>query len=1411
MKQTTLWDFFKHRRLSITFFATVLFSLLGIQNSIAMIECETLTATNDDLALIPGITVSFTYPQCVCVGDSFQVLGLIEVDDDYTGSPFDLRDIAPTNLPGNTSPGLATSIIIPPGCQLNPAVPGSTYSVAPVQFCGPGTSGQGFLTVPSNGLAEGIPYTFCYTVTATVAGIQTWRPQYSGPLACLELFKIAILVTNRADVPNQTLATGCENTPVTGTLPAPTTGATGPFYYSVGSPTGGSVVLNDVVSGTFTFTPGGGFTGTASFQYNVNPTGPGLQRFCPDNPSGVITIPLADGPNAVDATIEGCAGGGITGTLTAFVSEGSGTYTFSLAGGPSCGTVTINPNGDFAFTGPTGAPSCIFVYEATDVVAPNCSDTGAITVDLNDPPIADAQTIDTCINQSVSGTLTGTGGSGTYVSFAIVTPPTNGLITFFDPSTGDFTYTPNPGFTGTDSFTFTVTDSNGCISAPGTITINVNPIPITSSTSIVGCQNTSLTGNLVPLVTGGTGTQVFAQAGPAPACAGVFVNDNGDFIFAPNFGFTGNCSFQFSVVQGGCTGTGPNTVTVNVQPAPTATGGATAVCAGGTVTDDLNNYVISATGDLSFTGGPGFGGTLNLNPSGPFTFMTTISSGQAGFNWQVMSSLQSCPSALQTYRITVNPEPNVVTGQAAGCSGAAVSGNLLFNVPGATPPLTFSVGGSVVNGMVVVNPNGSFTFTANPGATNGSFTFNVTDGNGCTGAGTELIVIRPSPVVSDSSGVVCSNETLTGDLAPFVTGGTPPYLFFPGGPAAGGSVMIGFTGPFEFTPNPGATAGNFIFQVTDAGACSDTGLFSVAINQAPIASSGSFSGCGGFAITGSLVPLVTGPNPPFTFSGPIGTPENGNVIVEPDGDFIFVPTIPEGEGSFNFNATDSSVPPCTSNVAEVTIIINEGPLALPAFFTGCQDTPFMSTLTPFVSGGLPPFTFSQAPPAPACGVVVVLPNGDFTFTPNPAFVGPCTFFWQVADSSPCLSNIAPATVNVGDNPVASNAGPFPACAGTGNAFMGDLNTFVAGGIPPYSFTGFNEVNGTLNLQPTGPFAFTPILIGPASFDYRATDSGGCLSNTATISFIAQESPIVAGPTPLNTCLSSPVSSFVIATGGTPPYTAASIIATVNGTAVIDSFNNITGVVNFTFTPDPLLPFVTPTELGSVTIQVEDTNPVTGGCFGQTTIDIIIHQNPIASDTGLTACTGTIMGSLVPLVTGGMPPFIFGETGPISPSGCGTVIITPTGDFTFTSPTGFSGPCTFLYQVTESSISACSDTGAVTVNVSIPAFATGADLCSCANAPFTSSLALFISGGVPPFTFSIIGGVCVNLGPQIVDCTIVGGRVILNTQTGQFTFIPNAGFVGITSFMFQVLDSAGCASNIGTVTISVPCCPLLISA
>jgi hypothetical protein len=91
-------------------------------------------------------------------------------------------------------------------------------------------------------------------------------------------------------------------------------------------------------------------------------------------------------------------------------------------------------------------------------------------------------------------TLTATDPEGDSVTFAQAGSPENGSVTVFD-SNGSFTYTPNAGFTGSDSFTVTASDGTNEVSA--TITFNVievippNAAPVFTSAATVNIDENS--------------------------------------------------------------------------------------------------------------------------------------------------------------------------------------------------------------------------------------------------------------------------------------------------------------------------------------------------------------------------------------------------------------------------------------------------------------------------------------------------------------------------------------------------------------------------------------------------------------------------------------------------------------------------------------------------------------------------------------------------------------------------------------------------------------------------------------------------------------------------------------------------------------------------------------------------------
>ena len=111
-------------------------------------------------------------------------------------------------------------------------------------------------------------------------------------------------------------------------------------------------------------------------------------------------------------------------------------------------------------------------------VAGNWSDPGSgeLTVTseggTNAPPTATSQDVTTAEDTSKVITLSGTDGDGDELAFDVVADPEHGRLTGSD---ANRTYTPDPDFHGSDSFTF-VADDGLAQSQPATVTITVTPV-----------------------------------------------------------------------------------------------------------------------------------------------------------------------------------------------------------------------------------------------------------------------------------------------------------------------------------------------------------------------------------------------------------------------------------------------------------------------------------------------------------------------------------------------------------------------------------------------------------------------------------------------------------------------------------------------------------------------------------------------------------------------------------------------------------------------------------------------------------------------------------------------------------------------------------------------------------------------
>ncbi len=226
--------------------------------------------------------------------------------------------------------------------------------------------------------------------------------------------------------------------------------------------------------------------------------------------------------------------------------------------------------------------------------ADSTSRTYTLTVEaqgINHNPTANNKTFSTIKNTTLANNLMTSGGTAdsdpdgdTPLTTSRTTNPTKGSVTVN--SNGTFTYIPTTGQTGTDSFTYTLSDGKGG-TATASVTINITSNdPIANNKSFTTPTDTPKTANVIS--NGGTvdsdpnGDTISVSANTEPSHGNVTIATNGDFTYTPNSAYTGTDTFDYTVTDGILSATA--TVTIQIyavgdEPIPNTTvTGLTPVC-----------------------------------------------------------------------------------------------------------------------------------------------------------------------------------------------------------------------------------------------------------------------------------------------------------------------------------------------------------------------------------------------------------------------------------------------------------------------------------------------------------------------------------------------------------------------------------------------------------------------------------------------------------------------------------------------------------------------------------------------------------------------------------------------------------------------------------------------------------------
>ncbi|APG58996.1 HYR domain-containing protein [Christiangramia salexigens] len=228
----------------------------------------------------------------------------------------------------------------------------------------------------------------------------------------------------------------------------------------------------------------------------------------------------------------------------------------------SNGVLNLNPDGSFSYTPNDGfLATDSFTYVASDGSENSIEITVSISVLSagNEPPVAEDDTYtipqNTILVVDVPGVLENDyDPEGEALTTYLITSPENGTLVFN--GDGSFTYTPNDGFTGVDSFVYYATDMVGEDEATVSITVtgseNTAPVGVDEeySTSVNTALNISAENGVLANDTDAEGNALTAILDTDVSFGSLQLNEDGSFIYTPDPDFIGEDFFTYYANDG---------------------------------------------------------------------------------------------------------------------------------------------------------------------------------------------------------------------------------------------------------------------------------------------------------------------------------------------------------------------------------------------------------------------------------------------------------------------------------------------------------------------------------------------------------------------------------------------------------------------------------------------------------------------------------------------------------------------------------------------------------------------------------------------------------------------------------------------------------------------------------------------
>ena len=489
------------------------------------------------------------------------------------------------------------------------------------------------------------------------------------------------------------------------------------------------------------------------------------------------------------------------------------------------------------------------------------------------------------------------------------------------------------------------------------------------------------------------------------------INADGTITYTPNANFNGTDTITYTISDGQG-GTSTATVMVTVVPVndpPVAASDVAATSEDVPVTipvlandSDLDGdnltvtaatapngtVVINADGTITYTPNPDFNGTD--------TITYTVSDGKGG-------------TATATVTVTVAPvndAPRLMPDTAVVAEDSVVTINVLANdVDVEGDPLTVTAA-SAPNGTVVINPDGTITYTPNANF-NGTdtITYTVSDGMGGVSTTTVTVTVTPvndPPVAANDSGTINEDTTVRLPVLANDTDLDGDQLTVTSASAPNGTVVINADGTISYTPNANFNGTDTItYSISDGKGGTSTAIATITIlpvNDPPIVGPDTATVPEEGSVTINVLANDSDPEgDPLTLTA--ASAANGTVVINPDGTITYTPrkdffgvdtityTVSDGKGGFT--TATAAVTVTVSNIQDPptdgneTISIVDG------------QTVNIAVLANAVDVDNDPLSVTAA--TVTIGTLVINPDGTITYTAPFGYEGVATITYTVSD------------------------------------------------------------------------------------------------------------------------------------------------------------------------------------------------------------------------------------------------------------------------------------------------------------------------------------------------------------------------------------------------------------------------------